>query len=51
MAPITQSKKAAESAAQACKAPTDARTTAKSMAEPAASITDWIEGLQADAEE
>ena len=51
MAPTAQSKKAAESAAQARKVAADARTTVKSMAEPAASIADQIEGLQHDAED
>ena len=51
MPPTTRSKKAAESAAQACKAVADARTTAANMANLAATIADQIERLQADAED
>ena len=51
MALTAQSKKASESAAQACKAVAEAKTTTRSMAESAATIAAWIGESQAEAEE
>ena len=51
MAPRTQSKKAADSTEEAHKVSAEAKSTAESMTNSAASIAGRIENLQADVEE